>query len=327
MDSQGVDSAALSSRIVTEFSRRAKSFSVASLFVKGVLITVGGTAATALQFFNWPAGGHPEWTNIAGIAASVLVMIGGFFVLVTEKDTSQQLALAHRAVEWAKNVEAELAISYEIDSEFDRIISLHQAAEIMRGRVERFAVDAVTDDDKIAADMMKLAGRLLYIAAGFSPKDQWTMCLYKREVDAEGNAYLRCVAQKRAIECELHEARTWPVGEGVVGMAQMRRREIIVPDMLLPEAVAMMGSGAIRRENDDDRYRSMIAIPVRVGDIEEPWGVASATNDRKEHFNYESDQGVNAAEPIRLLSRYMALAVAVRGAHSKAPGHPDMRGS
>lgn len=297
-------------------SGRAKIIKRASRYIKGVLVTLGAFVAGVAQFVTWKAGSDPEPAQVAGIAACFVILIGGIFVLITEEDASHALDVAHQATKKALLASQQYESYYDLEEGFERLIELYQAARIMTTAVEKSTDVAVGGESKIALDMMELAGRSLSIAAGFQQNDRWTICVYQYVADSAAGV-LKCVAQKRAIECSIESARAWPTGSGAAGMAFTRGKEVIIPDMQAPEMRPILNTDGQERASDDDRYKSMVVMPVTVRGRKTPWGVVTATNDRSNHFSYTDQSGVKPEEPIRLLAEFMSLAISVRDAHMR----------
>lgn len=316
-------------RLIAAIQRRASNLRSASLLIRSFLIVVAGGVATFAQFMDWPSAG-PSNSQITGIIASIVATIGGLASVILDKDSSEELSLAHAAIAEAEALEAKAKIAmYRFDAvddyetEIEQLIELYQAARVMRNIVEVAATAIAGDESKIAADFMTLAGRSLAIAAGFQLTDRWTICIYRAvSIVGQPDVVLKCVAHKRAIECTLDEARTWPVGKGVAGMSYMTGQPVIVSNMQAPELQPMIRASDESRPGDGDRYRSMAAFPIVVPGQDMPWGVATATNDRYDHFNYEDEDGLKTEEAIRLLAEFMSLAITVFDQRQRAASVP-----
>ncbi len=246
--------------------------------------------------------------------ASLIVFIGGIFVVITEQDATEQLALSQRAVEAARDAESKYEIIGEMQADAERLIELFQAMTVMRGAIEHLAGNPAKDEDEVITKLLKACDRSLAIAMDFAQYDQWTIGIYKAvpsETEAH-RAVLKCVAHKRAIECDPTEARVWKEGTGIMGVAYSNGDEIIVPDLQADGMKAVFGTSANeQREYDMDRYRSMVAVPVKVEGLEKPWGVVTATTDRVGHFSPNAEPGVRPDEGARTLAGMIALAIAV----------------
>lgn len=137
-------------------------------------------------------------------------------------------------------------------------------------------------------------------------------CIYKALRCDDGRCELVCVATKRAINCDLNEARRWKEGTGIAGVSFSVRDEVIIPDLQSEGISTVFGSASNEtRHYDNERYRSMVAVPIMVGKSEEPWGVVAATNDRVAHFSVAQENGLANHEGARALANMAALAISL----------------
>jgi hypothetical protein len=302
-------------------SRKRHSTSVAnaSKFVKGVLILGGAFVAGLAQFWTWPSGAAPDVSQIVGMAATFAVGLGGIFVLATERDAADALAVADKAVDSAQILEARFdeITAYIDDSE--KLAETYQLCLTMRGAIEQSAIGATGGTDGLVSTIFDLASRPLTIAIGFEQSDRWTLGVYKAQPSGTpGKVELKSIAQKRAIECTLEQARVWPEGVGIAGICYTNGREIVLPDLRVEGMRAVFGPRNLTREYDVERYVSMVAVPIKVAGRDKPWGVVVATSDRAGHFAAESRPGFKTDEPVRALSAFIALAVAMTDARDRA---------
>lgn len=166
-------------------------------------------------------------------------------------------------------------------------------------------------EEKLISTVLEACERSLPIAMGFSQSDRWTICIYKAKLQSAGPTILECIAHHRAIKCNLTSARKWESGTGIAGSAFANRNEIIIDDLQIPSLQAVFGTAAnVAKPDDPTLYRSMVAVPVMVNGINEPWGVVTATNDRVDHFSLNRSLAIEASEAVRALSAMIALAVA-----------------
>lgn len=292
------------------FVERAQKFRNASLFAKIALISIGSALAAIAQFTQFPATGPTGW-QVAGIGASLIVAVGGIFVWITEQDAPKELSIAHAAVERAREALAGYEELYQLTDEMDRLVYLVQATNLMRGVIERAAGSGL-DEDKLSALVLKACDRSLPIAMGFQQPDQWTVGIYKAVPIDDGRHELVCIASKRAIECDLSEARRWREGTGIAGVCFSINDEVVIPDLQAQGVRAVFGSAANEvRQYDAERYRSMVAVPINVGKDSQPWGVVAATNDRVDHFSTAGSDGLSNHEGARSLAGMVALGVAL----------------
>jgi hypothetical protein len=305
--------AILSRDISAEISKQAARFGRSSLFVKIILVSIGSAIASIMQFVQFPPEG-PTAYQVVGICSTIVVAVGGFFVIVTEQDATTQLSLARNALEAARDAEARYEIIDTLEADTDRLIELYQALNVMRGAIEHLTTVSNPDEDEIVAKNLKASERSLAIAMDFSQSDQWTIGIYKAVPCAteQNRALLQCIAHKRAIECDPSEARVWKEGTGIMGVAYTSGDEIIVPDLQADGMRSVFGTSANEtRAYDNERYRSMVAVPIKVHGMEKPWGVITATNDRVMHFTSNDPTGVRPDEGARALASMVALAIAV----------------
>jgi len=296
------------SRAARDLARRSRR---ASLFVKVALLGIGSAVIAIAQFADFKENG-PTPAQIAGIIAAIVVAAGAVFVVLTEEDAGSQLAIAHEAVERARDIEAAYESVGDLYSQMDRFISLYQAQSLMRGALERIAGGRHSEDGA-AKSVMQSVERLMPIAMNFAQADQWTVGIYQAVPSVHvGKAELKCIAHKRAIPCEPREARVWTEGTGIAGVAYANMVEVVVPDLQAEGMRTIFGTSANEpRDYDQERYRSMVAIPIKVHGLEKPWGVVNATSDQTGHFSSSSDEGLRPDEAARALANMVALAIAI----------------
>lgn len=318
----------ISVRLATSARGLAKRSRRASLFVKVALLGLGSTVVAIAQFSDFGKDG-PSSAQIAGIIAAIVVAAGAVFVVLTEEDAGSQLALAHDAIEKARDVEAAYESVGELYAEMDRLIYLYQAQSLMRGALEAIAVSSHSEESA-ARSVMQSAQRLLPIVLAFAQADQWTVGVYQAiPSDELGKADLKCIAHKRAIECDAKEARVWKEGTGIAGVAYANATEIVVPDLQSEGMRSVFGTAANEsRAYDQERYRSMVSIPIKVQGLKRPWGVVNATNDKAGHFSAAASDGVRPDEGARALANMVALAVAiVRSRPARSEGSDSHAGT
>lgn len=276
------------------------------------------------QFVTWPAGKPAEPSQVIGIAATLIVALGGLYTLWTEQDAAKALRVADKALEGAQEAKAELRNLGSFFTDFDRLSETYRLCLTLRGSLEQASVGVVGDIDDQLRALFDLVGRPLAIAAGFAQSDRWTIGLYRAQPSSElGKAEMKCIAHRRALPCELHEARTWPEGVGIAGIAYSNAREVVIPDLQAEGMQAVFGPRDQTKTYDAQRYVSMVAVPIMVAGREKPWGVVAATSDRQGHFSADSEPGFKTDEPIRAVAAFIALAVAMREttvrAHASSP--------
>ncbi len=303
----------LSNSLSAAFARRASKLKKASRYIRMVLLVGGAALASIAQFATFGPTGPNAW-QLVGIFASVGVFIGALFSAVIDEDASEELALAHKAVEDARYLRDEYQALDKIDDEFTKAVELLQVMNLCRGVIERAAGNTSIGAKELVAAMLRACERPAPIAAGFAQHHQWTICIYQAEMDAlTGKVMLVCIAHHRAIKCDLTNARQWEAGTGIAGSAYANRDEIVIPDLQTTGLRAVFGTSANQIKPDDvERYRSMVAVPIMVDGSLLPWGVVTATNDQLDHFEPQRRFGIQPVECVRALASMAALAIATR---------------
>jgi hypothetical protein len=193
------------------------------------------------------------------------------------------------------------------DDEDERAFELYRAMFLMAGVLESSVGLQVTDENLIQA-MLDVSKRSWVIALAFRMAEHYTLCVYKAEKDTKtGKDVLRCIASDRTKQCALKDARQWLEGVGVTGACYSRAHEIIVPDVSSVELGSLYGVN--QKSDDEEKYVSLAAAPILIGDSDVPWGVVTATSDRAGHFKPDEEPTLQAAEGVRGLSAMVALAV------------------
>lgn len=95
-------------------------------------------------------------------------------------------------------------------------------------------------------------------------------------------------------------------------MAYASGIEVVEPDLWSESNEARVVAPHLSRPHDRLRYRSIVAVPIKVNFLERPWGVVVATSDRKGHFSQSDARGgVRTVEAARSVAAMVALAVEV----------------
>lgn len=301
----------LRDRLNTTVVDRLKKARRASLFVKISLLAVASAIVAVAQLAQVPLGSTLNTWQVTGIAASFFVAVGAVFIAITEDDASKELAIAADTIEQAQQYQDTIEELNDIFSSLDRTIELYQAVMSMRSSIEAMIASKISDDVAAASTLLTVSGRSLAIAMDFAQSDQWTICVFKAEIGADSRAQLRCIAHTRAIDCDLDKARVWDEGVGIAGVSYSNGGEVIIPDMTADGLRTVFASPKAEvRDYDDERYRSMAAMPIVVDGMERPWGIVVCTSDQAGHFQPDGTTGAKTHEGGRALSGMIALAVA-----------------
>lgn len=305
----------LSQEISEAQSDQARRSVRATKFVKAMLSLLGGTAVAVagafLDGFTWPL--SPAAVVI--ICGSLAVVISGIFELIDAEPPAQILDTARKAIDRARDHQDEKNQAIDALNDYhtatERLTSLYLAALSCRGVIEQATDAKQTDIVKSVEVILESCSVDLRVAMNIPQKDHWTVCVYQT-LNGEKGRYLQCVAADRRVKCSHENARQWPEGIGIGGVALARRDEVIVPDVwdVATGSVFQPQEGA-NKPHDQERYRSMCAIPIMVGNNIVPWGVVVATSSTTGLFG----QGgvVDEVEAIRMLSAFCALLVTVHG--------------
>jgi hypothetical protein len=260
------------------------------------------------------------------------------FLVLTEADTAEALEAARKALEEAHSARRERT---EFQNSQERLtkairrgLQLYNSMDVMRGAIEQSLFVPNVSATRVIQTCLDAAYNSLLVAFDFKLEDTWTICVYFAEKDTDGRVILRCAAHKRKIDCTIGEARTWREGVGFVGVSYSMGNENIIPDMYASDLGNVFNLKENSRIYDVERYRSMVAVPIIVGSVSSPWGIAVVTSDRARHFHREPSDGVSTAEPIRAIAAMAALAVkavemgtALNGHLALAPKSDDVEPS
>lgn len=184
--------------------------------MKLVFLVIAGGVATLCQFTDWP-NGLPSTSQIVGIAASVLAVMGGLYALFTDRNAPEHLMIARAALQEAKDLEAQLESGRSLyalyEADMRRAANAYLSTYLMAHALERMDFSKFEEAD--LADRILLATQpCLPMALGFETHHQWTVGIYKACVKEDGGEELCLVQKLRAIECDISKARAWPAGAG-----------------------------------------------------------------------------------------------------------------
>jgi hypothetical protein len=272
----------LEEEVASAFEERSKRFVRASLFIKGVVIAGGAAAATIAQFMmdmpDSPTG--VPWSRIIGIGSSIIVFIGGLILAVTETDASEELQKAREAILTARSVLSQNSRLLQFRRRYQNLIAANEAqrtwADFSHSRLRQTG----TSEEDTVKEMLEDTGHSLSISCGFEQNDIWSIAI-QRPVDENGTKVLRPIAHKRAVDCSLDKARSWPSDVGISARCFQTRTPVLVGDMKDPAVQSALGTQSVQ----PDVYRSIYAHPIILQDEDECWGVLIATSNVRNHFS------------------------------------------
>lgn len=309
---------AIAGRVGLLFKREAGWLRVETLTTKLILIVAGGAAAGAAQFIDDPAPGAPDWAKILGFGGVGAMFLGGVLGTIRERTNAEALEEARQAIDEARHAQGEhfqiTQYVAEMEDKLRRMSHLHTAHLSMREAVEQCFSLTPKDEAKAAEIVLRAATTVIRPAIDFQMDEAWTLSIYQARPDPAGKVELACIAADRFDRRSASATRVWPVGVGHTGSTYAKGDETVVPDL------AALQLGTLDRlplkyshPTDSLRYRSIAAIPVRVLQDADPWGVVVATSDRPSRFALEHDEkGSLSAEVVRAVAGIVGLAVATQ---------------
>ncbi len=294
----------------------------AYLLLKGVLIIGASSVVGVAQFMARPANEPLGNWGVAGVIVAVVIGIAGIVSIIRETIAPDELEQARRALAIAK-VYDELAQNLGfLLKQNDRGAELFRSMELMRQSIQIAHEFDLNDEQGRIELLMSVSDPTLFLVFDFAFGERWSLSVYKAEDDPDCCQALVCRATKRSIKPSKGATRRWPVGVGFAGIALARGRELVISD-LADKALGSLNNlpEGLERPEDADRYRSVAAVPIIVGDG--VWGVAVATSDQAGRFHDEEEGGVRNVEAVRALAGMVGLAVATLPKGAEGGGHPS----
>jgi hypothetical protein len=189
-----------------------------------------------------------------------------------------------------------------------RRLALIDANKVMREALEQALLIDEAEPVGTVDLMVEMALPHLLVSVGFEQAEAWAISVFQVQDDK----LVRIVAKRALRADEQKESRSWKRNQGFVGAAWAREDAVIVTDgqddaivdeLKVPED--------LQRPYDSVRYRSMAAVPVRLGDPAEIWGVIAVSSDRAGRFRrMPNDRQEQAVDTVRLIARMTALMAA-----------------
>jgi hypothetical protein len=242
----------------------------------------------------------------------LLVFVGGTILLLLQDEAPELLARAA-----AMEAEAEKHLD-ERDSLFQRLdefatldrkrLALIDTNRLMRETLEQALLEPAADMPATSQLMLDAALHLITNSIGFGPDEEWAISIFQ----VQGDQLVRIAAGRADRLAEKRDARSWERNQGFVGSAWAGARDIIIADGQDPSVNDEYPvPEALIRPYDGKRYRSMAAIPVRVGDPEVIWGVVAASTNCPSRFRRDpGNKQVQAVDTVRAIARMNALMAA-----------------
>lgn len=276
-----------------------------------VILGAGGAFLAALsKAFDGTAG------TVMVFVGAALAAVGSAFVarfdyrkleltgFVTEAE-----AIAEEAIERGREGERKHAELLEATTVLDRRrLALIDANRKMREALEQALMIPEADPVGTVDMMIEVALPDLLLSVGFSPDEAWAISVFA----VQGDELVRISAKRAHRADEQKIARRWRRNQGYVGAAWAREDAVVVTDGqdgAIAEELRVPTD--MQKPYDAERYRSMAAIPVRLGDPAEIWGVIAVSSDRPGRFQRRpGDRNEQAVDTVRLIARMTALMAA-----------------
>lgn len=278
----------------------------------GALGAVGGAMDGSLL----PSAG--AGLTIKGICVClsvVLVFIGGILAFLIGDEAPE---LLKQAIDLEAEAQTFLDDRDRLLARLDALaaldrkrLALIEANKVMRETLEQALLIPAADVRGTVQLMLDASLRFLTTSIGFDADEQWAISVFM--VEGEPTPELTRVAACRADRLdEQNNPRCWLRNEGFVGAAWATEQAVIVSDGTLPDALDQFRvPGPKQREYDGERYRSMAAIPVRLGDPATIWGVVAVSTNAQGRFRRDpGNKQVQAVDTVRLIARMSGLAAA-----------------
>lgn len=256
---------------------------------------------------------------IPGTPGTVVVFVGaalaGIGALFVARFDFRKLELTASVLEAEKIAEEAIAEGRQANSRLKlaealdlRRLALIDANKVMREALEQSLLIPEADPVGTIDVMIETALPHLLLSVGFEQDEEWVISVFQ----VQGDQLIRVAAKRARRADEQKQARSWKKREGFVGAAWARENAVIVDDgqndVIIDE---LKIPAAMKRADDDKRYRSMAAVPIRLGDPAEIWGVVAVSSDRANRFRHlPGDRQEQAVDTVRLIARMTALMAA-----------------
>lgn len=293
------------------------------MWIKLLLILGGGSLAGLAQL---PLG-LPDTTNrVIGLIGVAMALLGGVLLLLIEKDHVDLMVEAREAVtKWraakrsCDQVEREKQdLTTALEAErllavaFDTIIRfLHTALSHEKMTLDERLDSFVSGAAARLVDPMKLGD------------EDWTISIF-RKMEVKGQ-----IRMCRAASCwkdrasENDEKRSWARGKGWTGKAWANGEDqpsapyVVEADAWTKEAQLRYDMDGQGREEDRERYKSVVAIPLHVQGSKEVFGVVTATSGRIEAFGVQ--EGTPPRRNFDTIKSFTLLVAALAASQHTAP--------
>jgi hypothetical protein len=268
---------------------------VLGAFLAALAKAFDGTVGTVLVFVG---------ATLAGVGAAFVARFDFRKLELTTLLTEAE-EIAEEAIEAGRKLQDRQSSAALLDR---RRLALIDANTVMREALEQALLIPEADPVGTVDVMIEMALRHLLVSIGLEQEEEWVISVFQ----VQGDELVR-VSAKRALRAdEQKHSRRWKMNQGAVGAAWARQDVVVMSDG--QDGVSMHDvkvPAALQKPYDGTRYRSMAAVPVRLGDPVRIWGVVAVSSDRPGRFRrLPGDRQEQAVDTVRLIARMTALMAA-----------------
>lgn len=287
-----------------------------------LLLIIGGTLlsglGSAMDGAILSSGGDGLITLKGLLVAGGLfaVAVGGTLLLFVDEHFPALLqearAVVTKAREYLDERDAKEQQLVDFEALDRRRRALIAAADLMREVVEQSLVRADATVDDAAQIMLNTAIASIQTAIGLEPGELWSISVFRVVGDGADAMLSRIAVSRGDRRSEEAPARTWRRNEGLVGAVWQSDRDSVIEDAHDPRVAADYPVPEEKaRSYDSDRYRSMAAIPIRVGGTQAVWGVVAASSNVPNRFRRDpTNERAQNVDTVRTIARMIALLAA-----------------
>lgn len=254
----------------------------------------GGSSSVTLKGFLVSGG-----AALAIISTIILILIG--------RDGSETLELAERHISVTRDAVKEWDNQQLLDT---RRVALLSAWQRMQEALEVVASSEKATVESSAQYILDAAKAYLIRSIGLDGDEGWIFSVFQVQQVGDGEK-LVLIASSRPRQMDVEaKPRSWEKGEGFVGDAWNTSRDTIISDStnIKPEDYGMQPGP--QWEKDKLRYRSMAAIPIRIGNGKNApiWGAVAFSSNMLGRFrSARDDTKAQNVDTARTVARMMAL--------------------
>lgn len=284
-----------------------RMLSLEKLRIWFVFIGLAGAALAAISKVVTGTAG-----TVMVFVGAALAAVGGIFVarfdfrkLELTAFVLEAESVAEEAIQKGRVIESQRKVAEALDL---RRLALIDANKVMREVLEQALLISEANHVGTVDAMLETALPHILVSVGFDQEEAWVISVFQ----VQGDELVRIVAKRAHRADESKDARRWKKNEGAVGAAWARADAVIVADGQ-DDVIAdeLKVPAQLQKPDDNERYRSMAAVPVRLGDPAEIWGVIALSSDQPGRFQrLPNDRQEQAVDTVRLIARMTALSAA-----------------